>query len=48
MKMTSDEALKLAERIAKHPAPCTLEQAKRALMKLFLLKLEGHLRSTKT
>jgi hypothetical protein len=48
MKMTSEEALKIAERISKHPAPCTHEQAKRALIKLSLLKLENHLQSTKT
>jgi hypothetical protein len=42
------EALKVSERIAKHPAPMTNQQAKRALIKLFLLKLEGHLQSTKT
>jgi len=41
--MTRDEALKLAERISKHPAPVTNEQAKRALIKLFLMKLEYHL-----
>jgi hypothetical protein len=46
--MTRDETLKLAERIAKHPAPVTHEQAKRALIKLFLMKLERHLQSTKT
>jgi hypothetical protein len=41
--MTSNEALKLAERIAKHPAPVTNEQAKRALIMLFLKMLEQHL-----
>jgi hypothetical protein len=35
--MTGDEALKLAERISKHPAPVTNQQAKRALIKLLLM-----------
>ena len=42
------EALKLAERIAKHPAPVTSQQAKRALIMLYLKTLENHLKSTKT
>jgi len=42
--MTRDEALKLAEKIGKHPAPCTHEHAKRALMLLYLKTLEQHLR----
>jgi hypothetical protein len=42
-KMTSDEALKIAERISKHPAPVTNQQAKRALIMLFLKTLEQHL-----
>jgi hypothetical protein len=46
--MSSDEALKVAERISKHPAPCTHEHAKRALIKLFLKMLEQHLQSMKT
>jgi hypothetical protein len=46
--MSSDEALKLAERIAKHPAPSTHEHAKRALIMYFLKILEQHLQSTKT
>jgi hypothetical protein len=46
--MTSDEALKIAERISKHPAPVTHEQAKRALIMYFLKMLEHHLQSTKT
>ena len=49
--MTSEEALKLVERIAKHPAPVTSQQAKqakRALIMLYLKTLENHLKSTKT
>jgi hypothetical protein len=46
--MTSDEALKLAEKIAKYPAPVTNQQAKRALIMLLLKELERHLQSTKT
>jgi hypothetical protein len=46
--MTADEALKVAERIAKHPAPVSNQQAKRALIMLYLKKLELHLQSTKT
>jgi hypothetical protein len=41
--MTNAEALKLANRIAKYPAPVTHEHAKRALIKLLLMKLESHL-----
>jgi hypothetical protein len=48
MKMTSEEALKIAERIAKHPAPMTQQQAKRTLVLYYLKLLEGHLQSTKT
>jgi hypothetical protein len=46
--MTRYEALKLAKRIAKHRAPATNPQAKRALIMLLLTKLERHLQSTKT
>jgi hypothetical protein len=43
MKMTREEAQKVVERIAKHPAPCTHEQAKRALVLYYLKLLEQHL-----
>jgi hypothetical protein len=43
--MTLDEALKLAKKIAKHPAPVTHEQAKRALIMLYLKTLENHLKT---
>jgi hypothetical protein len=42
-EMTRDEALEVAKRIANHPAPVTNQQAKRALIKLLLMKLENHL-----
>jgi len=45
--MTSEEALKLAERISKHPAPCTHEHAKRALILYYLKLLEQHLQPMK-
>jgi hypothetical protein len=41
--MTSEEAFKIAERISKHPAPCSHEHAKRALILYFLKRLEQHL-----
>jgi hypothetical protein len=48
MKMTSEEALKIAERLRKFSPPgLSQQQAKRALVKLFLLKLERHLQSPK-
>jgi hypothetical protein len=34
--LSYDEALKLAKRIAKHPAPVTNQQAARALIMLYL------------
>jgi len=43
--MTHEEAMKLVERIAKYPAPCTHEQAKRALIKYYLQMLETHLKT---
>jgi hypothetical protein len=43
--MTRDEALKLVERISKYPAPCTHEQAKRALIMYYLKTLENHLKT---
>jgi hypothetical protein len=42
--MTHEEALKVAERISRHPAPVTHEQAKRALVMTYLRMLEGHLK----
>jgi hypothetical protein len=48
-EMSSEEALKIAERISKYPSPgLSQQQAKRALIMYFLKMLEQHLQSTKT
>jgi hypothetical protein len=47
--MSATALLKLAEKIAKNPAPCTHEHAKRALILYFLKRLESSIcKSTKT